>query len=101
MSLILAQQQPHWLIRFEGQIGLASAAELQSMLVAWLTAETDLELDLERVEEVDVTILQLLWATGREALQRNKQIVGRASEAAKAAACDAGFDRTAGFPKLD
>lgn len=101
MSVILVQQEPDWLIRLEGQISLACAAELKELLVRWLAAETDLELDLEDAAEVDVSILQLLWTAGREARRANRRIVARPSEALNAAARDAGFEPAAGLPVPD
>jgi anti-anti-sigma regulatory factor len=76
----------------EGDLTLASAAGLKSLLLEWLAAGTDLQLDLESAGEIDVTVMQLLWAAGREAARVGNGIVGRVSEAVDRAARDAGFD---------
>ena len=75
-----------------------SAADLKSLLLEGLAAGKDLHLDLERVEEIDITIMQLLWAAGREAERTAARMIIRTSEAAGAAAREVGFDRFPGEP---
>jgi anti-anti-sigma regulatory factor len=82
----------------EGQVTVASAGELKELLLEWLAARRDLELDLQRVEEIDITIMQLLWAAAREAGRMGVGVGACASAAAAAAARDAGFGRLPGFP---
>ncbi len=90
------------MIRLEGPIGLADSAELRRVLLLWLTeGDTpgiNLELDLERAEEIDLSILQLLAATGRECLRRGSPVTARYSPAAALAVHDSGFDLIPGFP---
>jgi len=81
------------LVRLEGEVTLASAADLKKRLLDWLAAGTHLELDLQRVDEIDIPILQLLWAAGRESAAKGARLVGPPSEAAARAAREAGFDR--------
>jgi len=95
MPVTLQRHDSGWLIGLEGRITIASAAELKQLLLEWLAAEKDLELDLAGVEEIDITIMQLLWAAGREAARTGARVVSRLSNAAIVAARDAGF---AGFP---
>jgi anti-anti-sigma regulatory factor len=83
------------LIRLEGEVNLTSAGELKRLLVEGLASGRDLHVDLERVEAIDVTALQLLWSAGRDADRAGSAIVIRASEAANESARDAGFS---GFP---
>jgi anti-anti-sigma regulatory factor len=98
MPLTLERDESRWLLRMEGQITLTSAGELKQLLLEWAAAGKDLELDLQHVEEIDITILQLLWAAAREAGRMGREMVTRASAAAAAAARDAGFARVPGFP---
>lgn len=81
----------------EGQITLASAGELKPLLVEWLAAPKDLEIDLQRVQEMDITIMQLLWSAMREAAQKGAVMAVLASHPAAAAARDAGFAQLPGF----
>jgi anti-sigma B factor antagonist len=91
MPVTLQQDESHCLIKLEGEVTLTSAAELRTLLLEWLAARKDLEMDLEGAEEIDITVLQLLWAASREAAGRGAGIVWRLSSAAAAAARDSGF----------
>jgi anti-anti-sigma regulatory factor len=96
MSVTLVQQEPHWLIRLDGRVTIASSAELKALLLDWIATSNDLEVNLESAEEIDLTVLQLLWAADREAAEKGVGMVSRPSEAAAMAARDAGFDRIPG-----
>ena len=69
------------------------------MLLGWLAGGKSLELDLENVEEIDITILQLVWAAAREAAARNVGLAVRASGAVMVAARAAGFDNMPGLSR--
>jgi anti-anti-sigma regulatory factor len=79
------------IIRLEGEMTVTSAAELKEILAKALS-EGDLQLDLERAEEIDIAVMQLLWAAGREAERKGVDISVRALEAVTRAARDAGFE---------
>lgn len=98
MSLTLQRDEPRWLIRLEGQITIASAAELKTMLLEWLSAGKDLDLDLEGVEEIDIPIMQLIWTATREAARNGAGVVSRTSRAVIGAVQDAGFPELPGLP---
>ena len=101
MPLTIQREESRWLIRIEGQITLASAGELKELLVEWLAARKDLELDLRLVEEIDITTMQLLTAAAREAGRMGVAVGACASAAAAAAVRDAGFAQIPGFPVQD
>ena len=90
-------REPAWLICLEGQLNLTSAVEVKSRMLDWLASGKDLELDLRQVEEMDITVLQVLFSGGREAAARGVGLVTRMSEAAAKAARDAGFDPMPGW----
>ena len=92
------QLEGHSLIRLEGEFTVTSAAELKRLLLEGLATGEDLHLDLERVEGIDLSLMQLLWAAGREAERTGARIGISLSEAAGKAAREAGFER---FPGLD
>jgi anti-anti-sigma regulatory factor len=100
MPVALERREANWLIRMDGPITLTSAGELKNMLLEWLAAGKDLELDLEAAEDVDITILQLLCAAMREAARTGVGIAIRASGAVAAAVRDSGFSQIPGFPVL-
>jgi anti-anti-sigma regulatory factor len=98
MAVSMERHEDHSLIRLEGECTVTSAAELNRLLLEGFAISRDLRLDLERAEEIDVTVLQLLWAAGREAERTGASIGIRMSEPAGRAAREAGFDRFPGLP---
>jgi anti-anti-sigma regulatory factor len=98
MPVTLQRQETTWLIRLEGRIILTSAAELRELLLEWLSAGKNLELDLELAEEIDITIMQLLWGAASQAASTGVKILIRRSNAAAMAIRDAGFAQLPGFP---
>ena len=96
MSVTMQRSETDLLIRLEDAVNVTSAEELKSLLLEGLVSGRDLHLDLERVEEIDVTVMQLLWAAGREADRKGTRMVTRVSEAAAAAAREVGFERFPG-----
>jgi len=96
LPVTVDRSETPWIIRLDGEVTLASAPELKKSLMEWLASGNDLQLDLERVADIDVTLLQLLWAAGREALRSGATIASRVPESAGAMARDAGFDRFPG-----
>jgi anti-anti-sigma regulatory factor len=93
----MERQESQSLIRLEGEFTVTSAAELKDRLLECLATGNNLLLDLERAEEIDITLLQLLWAAGREAGRAGARIAIRLSDAAATAAREAGFERFPGF----
>jgi anti-sigma B factor antagonist len=98
MSVTLEQRENGSLIRLEGTLTLASAGELKELLLQWLGSGENLELDLDRAEYLDITVMQLLQAAGREAARAGARIVTRSSDAVIIAMRDAGFVAMPGFP---
>ena len=101
MSVTVQRHESRWVISLEGQISVTSAVELKTLLLECLAAGKDLELDLERAEELDVTIMQLFWAAAREATRTGAGIAGRASATAITAVREAGFAGMPGFSFAD
>ena len=98
MSVTMQRSETDLLIRLSDAINVTSAEELKSLLLEGLVSGRDVHLDLERAEEIDVTVLQLLWAAGREADRKGTRMVILVSDAAAAAAREVGFDRFPGTP---
>jgi len=101
MALVRIPHESKWSIRLGGEISLASAVELKSLLGDWLPSGKDLELDLQEVAQIDVPALQLLAAAGKDAARRGLRIGGRGSEAFLQTVRSAGFDQVPEFPLLD
>jgi anti-anti-sigma regulatory factor len=91
MSITLQRWETKWLVSLEGQVTITSALELKDLLLEWLAAGKNLELDLQRAEDIDITIMQLLCAASREAARTGAGISGCASGVAFEAVRGAGF----------
>jgi anti-anti-sigma regulatory factor len=81
-----------WNVRLDGDLTLASAAALKTLLLEWRASGKDLELDLENASDIDITTMQLLWAAAREAGRAGVRLVTRRSKALEMAWREAGFD---------
>lgn len=101
MSVTREQHEGHSIIRLEDELNVTSAVDLKNVLLEGLAAGKELHLDLERVTEIDITVMQLLWAAGCEAERTGATIIGRVSDAAAAAAREAGFERFPGTAVQD
>jgi anti-anti-sigma regulatory factor len=84
-------------ICLDGVVDIACAAELKTQLLDALAAGAEVRVDLERVADLDVTWVQLIWAAQREARRAGVKFSfsGQVPEKIGAALLHAGF---AGFP---
>ena len=96
MAVSIDKQEDRWLIQLDGEGGVAHASELKNLLREGLAVAHNLELDLGALEEADVSLLQLLLALEKVPRPARGRVTA-VSDAAAAAARDAGFDR---FPCL-
>jgi MFS superfamily sulfate permease-like transporter len=97
VPVTMERHEGYWLIQLEDGCTVTSAAELKSVLLEGLASGKALRLDLEQAGEIDITLMQLLWAAGSEAERTGASIAIHASEAVRTAAREAGFE---GFPGL-
>jgi anti-anti-sigma regulatory factor len=97
LSVTVEELEDYSLIRLDCASTLACAEELKRLLLHCLASGGDLRLDLGRVEEIDITGMQLLWAAGREAERAGAAIAVRMSEAAATAVREAGFGQIPGL----
>jgi ABC-type transporter Mla MlaB component len=93
----MERQESQPVIRLEGEFTLTSATQLKRLLLQGLASGNDLRLDLEQAGEIDIPVMQLLWAAGREADRKGTGISIQVPDAAATAAREAGFER---FPGL-
>jgi anti-anti-sigma factor len=87
-------------IRLEGEIDIAVAAALKTLLLEALASEKDARISMEAATGMDVTAVQLLWAAERQARASATVLTidGPIPEALSTAVRDAGFER---FPFAD
>ena len=97
MPLTVDHNESYWLIRLEGECGVGLAAELRARLLEGLASGRAIRVDLESLEAVDITVIQLLWAAGLESRQTGAQMTIGASEAFAGAVRDAGFEEFPGM----
>jgi len=96
--MTLADEGKRCVIRLEGEVGIAVAAELKTKLVEAMAAGKQVHVELEKATDLDVTALQLLWAAAREAEKAgNSFTVAQVSEDMRSSVRDLGFED---FPAL-
>ncbi len=95
MTVTLDHGEADCLIHLDGEINIASAAELKTLLVEALATGKDLRVDLERATQLDITALQLLWAAERKAAGAGSQftVAGSVPQELADATADAGFEK--------
>jgi anti-anti-sigma factor len=75
MPAMIEEGENTYLVRLEGAIDIASAAELKSFLLNALASSKEIRLALESATELDITALQMLYAAEREAKKAGVQLV--------------------------
>ena len=95
VPMTILQDEMLYAMRLEGAIDITCATELKKLLLEALASGKDVQMDLERVTDLDVTALQLFWAAGREAERAGTALAvsGKVPEPVSAAAREAGFER--------
>jgi anti-anti-sigma factor len=74
VSLTCEKREHQCVIRLEGELDVACSGELKRCLVEAISHQKDLALDLSAATDVDVTALQLLWATMKAAEKMGKKV---------------------------
>ncbi len=97
MSITIERGESHSIVRLEGDFTISSALELKQALLQGLEARTDLHVDMERIGDFDITIMQLIWAAGRDAERTGVKSTTRMGEGAARAVREAGFEPFPGF----
>jgi anti-anti-sigma factor len=81
------------LVRLEGALDIASAAEMKSVLLNALASKKEIRLTLEGETELDITALQVLYAAERDAAKAGIQFAleGSVPDEISTAMTDAGL----------
>jgi anti-anti-sigma regulatory factor len=95
MPLSIQQSDGISLIYIEGAITISSASELKLVILQGLALRQKLTFDLQNATELDITALQLLWTTEREAEIAGlpATITGQVPDHIHVAAVNAGFQK--------
>jgi len=93
MPVNLDESEGISLIRIEGDVGIAMAAEMKDLLVKALASGKDLHISMASAAELDVTALQLFYAAGREAAKSGVKLTldDRVPDEIFSAMTDGGF----------
>jgi ABC-type transporter Mla MlaB component len=93
MPVTLEQNESDCVLHLDGEVGIGTAAELKTLLSQALSTGRDVRINMVRVTEVDVTVMQLIWAAAREAdkLRRRLSVAAGVPEEILAAWADAGL----------
>lgn len=94
MPVVLERSDALSLVRLEGGVDIACAAELKKVLLEALEAAEPVRVSLEGATHLDVTAIELLWAAEREARQSGLgfSLVGQLPDHISSALVDAGFE---------
>ena len=95
MAIVLEQCEESNLIRLEGVIDIALAAELKTTLLEAFKSPKPLRVALSADADLDVTAIQLLWAAEREAKASNVVFTldGCVPDAVSVSLRETGFER--------
>jgi anti-anti-sigma regulatory factor len=82
------------LIRLEGGVDIATAAELKGVLLEALESGKQMSVSVEAATSLDVTAVELLWAAEREARRSGVgfTLAGEVPEQISSTLIDAGFE---------
>jgi anti-anti-sigma factor len=95
VGIALEQRDESSLVRLEGSIDIACAADLKALLVEALTSAKDVQVSLAGATYLDVTAVELLWAAAREARGKTVKFAfaDEVPESVSGALLDAGFEK--------
>lgn len=94
MPILVEKSDAANALRLEGEVDIASAADLKAQLVEMLDAGKEIRVDLQRTSELDVTAIQLLYAAQRDATHSGLQFIFEHTPQHLAAAmADAGLSK--------
>ena len=94
MPVTFDRSEAPGVIRLEGDIDIASAAQLKEVLLEALALRGEAQISLETAAGIDITAVQLLWAAEREAKASGVVLAlkGPVPETLRATLHEAGFE---------
>jgi len=97
VPITLEQSEDISVLRLEGAIDIASAAELKKLFIQAFASGHDVRVEMDGATDLDVTAVQLLWAARREAKVSGVEfaLTGEVPEAVTSALRQAGFTKLA------
>lgn|GEM_PF-1343500 len=94
MSITFDGSATGCVVRLEGEIDVTCSAELKRVLIEAISSGKGVQLDLAQASDLDITAVQLLLATRREAEKAGVSfaVAGEVPGNIGRAVCEAGFD---------
>ncbi|MFZ3266274.1 MAG: STAS domain-containing protein [Terriglobales bacterium] len=93
MPITHAECETQYILRLEGDVDVGWAAELKRMLIEAVSSRKELQVDLTSVTDLDITVVQLLWAARREAEKAGTRcVLGPVPDEIVGALEEAGFE---------
>ena len=95
MPIALYEGRTRCVIRLDGDIDITCSDELKRTLIEAISTRKELQVDLARTTDLDVTAIQLLWAATREAEKTGASfgVTGQIPENLIGTVRDAGFEK--------
>lgn len=97
MGIALNPENDASVLRLDGVIDVAVAAELKASLLEAIAAGKAIRVSVDEAAELDVAAFQLLWTAGRQATQAGIGflVTGQMTEAARETLIAMGLDASA------
>jgi hypothetical protein len=93
LSIAFEEGETRCVIRLEGDVDITCSDDLKRMLIEAISSRKELQVDLVRATDLDVTALQLLWAATCEAgrIAASVAVAGSVPDGIGTSVRDAGF----------
>jgi anti-anti-sigma regulatory factor len=94
LPIALEVVETRCILRLEDDIDITCSGELKNMLIEALSSRKEVRVDLEGATDLDITIMQLLWAAALQARRSGASfaVLGVVPENIECAVRDAGFE---------
>ena len=80
------------LVRLSGEVTVSSATRLRAELLAAIASDGEIHVDLEQVEDLDVSAMQLFVAAAREAAAQGRTFQANVPAAIEFTVREVGFE---------
>ena len=77
MPTLLREEEKTLVLEMSGELSVADASEMKRQLIEGMSSPKPFEIDASKVCELDIPVLQLLWAVMAEARKRSKKVEWR------------------------
>jgi anti-anti-sigma regulatory factor len=95
LPIAIYEGRSRCVIRLDGDIDIGCSDELKKILIEAISTRKELQMDLSRATDLDITAIQLLWAVTQEAARAGAKVgvIGHLPESVSRSFSDAGFEK--------